>query len=151
MTLISPMLQPDLNSAVVCPTNGRKGRRVETLTIRALLNRSLTEVSETKYWFCPDPACPTVYYSHDGSQTFDEAAVRERVYQKHAQDSAVLVCYCFQHTLGAIAADGARLEDEISAGVKNGQCACEIRNPQGSCCLGNVKQIVKRAEDARNI
>jgi hypothetical protein len=26
----------------------------------------------------------------------------------------------------------------ITAEVKAGNCACEIRNPQGFCCLGNV-------------
>ena len=151
MASTAPISQHDLKLPAVCPTNGQRGRRVDALTLRALLNRSLTEVFETKYWFCPYPECPTVYYSQDGTQVFDETAVRERVYQKHAQDSAVLVCYCFQHTLGEIAADGQRLTAEISEGVKNGQCACEIRNPQGSCCLGNVNQIVKRAEDARII
>ena len=151
MATMTPISQLDLKPPAVCPTNGQRGRRVDALTLRALLNRSLAEVLETKYWFCPYPDCPTVYYSQDGTQVFDGTAVRERVYQKHMQDPAVLVCYCFKHTLGAIAADGARLEDEILAGVQDGQCACQIRNPQGSCCLGNVKQIVKRAEDARNI
>jgi hypothetical protein len=28
--------------------------------------------------------------------------------------------------------------------VKAGNCACEVRNPQGSCCLGNVQATVKQ-------
>jgi hypothetical protein len=36
------------------------------------------------------------------------------------------------------------LIEEIKAGIKTGQCACDIRNPQGSCCLGNVSAVVKR-------
>jgi hypothetical protein len=29
--------------------------------------------------------------------------------------------------------------DDIKAGIKAGQCACDLRNPQGTCCLGNVR------------
>ena len=28
--------------------------------------------------------------------------------------------------------------------------ACEIRNPQGTCCLGNVQTVVKRVQDEEN-
>lgn len=35
--------------------------------------------------------------------------------------------------------------ERIAAEMKAGFCACEIRNPQGSCCLGNVKAAVKVA------
>jgi hypothetical protein len=31
----------------------------------------------------------------------------------------------------------------ITAGILAGQCACEIRNPQGNCCLGNVREVVQ--------
>lgn len=33
---------------------------------------------------------------------------------------------------------------DISAGIKAGPCACDLRNPQGSCCLGNVRGVVER-------
>ncbi|MEW6286273.1 MAG: hypothetical protein AB1509_08590 [Chloroflexota bacterium] len=128
-----------------CPTNGKAGRRVDTQIVKAMLNLPLNVLRNVEYRFCPDPNCPTVYYSADGSQTFTEADLRERVYQKHPQDADVFVCYCFRHTLGEILAEGQRVAAEINLGIKNGQCACDIRNPQGSCCLGNVNAIVKRA------
>jgi hypothetical protein len=34
--------------------------------------------------------------------------------------------------------------DDINAGLNTGQCACDLRNPQGSCCLGNVRELIKR-------
>ena len=36
----------------------------------------------------------------------------------------------------------------ITAEMKAGNCACEIRNPQGSCCLGNVTAAIKRVMKA---
>lgn len=127
----------------VCPTNGQLGKPVDTLTLKALLNRPLSEIRATRYRFCPDPACPTVYYSEDGLQTFTEADLRERVYQKHPQESDVFVCYCFRHTVQDVREQGARVVEQINTGIKNGQCACDIRNPQGSCCLGSVRALLK--------
>ena len=132
----------------VCPTNGKLGKPVDTLTLKALLGVSLTEVRETKYRFCPDASCPTVYYSEDGLQQFAESDLREQVYQKHPEGDNVFICYCFLYTIGSIRKDITELEPPvipaaINAGVKAGKCACDIRNPQGSCCLGNVNNLVK--------
>ena len=138
----------DIRSSVgaACPTNGKMGRRVDTQIVKAMLNLPLNVLRNVEYRFCSDPNCPTVYYSADGLQTFAEANLRERVYQKHPHDAAVYVCYCFQHTLGAIHDEGKRVAAEINQGIKNGQCACDIRNPQGTCCLGNVNHLLKHLQ-----
>jgi hypothetical protein len=36
--------------------------------------------------------------------------------------------------------------DDINTGISAEQCACDLRNPQGSCCLGNVRGLIKRLE-----
>ena len=135
----------DVQSSVsaACPTNGQVGRRVDTQTVKAMLNLPLNVLRNVDYRFCSDPNCPTVYYSVDGSQTFTETDLRERVFQKHPQDANVFVCYCFRHTVGNALAEGKRVASEIDQGIQNNQCACDIRNPQGSCCLGNVNRLVK--------
>jgi hypothetical protein len=77
--------------------------------------------------------------------------VRERVYQKAPKADDVLICYCFQHTPGDIRQRVAQstqvtLIVDINAGILAGQCACDWRNPQGNCCLGNVRQLVSQVE-----
>jgi hypothetical protein len=37
------------------------------------------------------------------------------------------------------------IPQRIAAEMKADRCACELRNPQGSCCLANVKAATKRA------
>lgn len=135
-------------SSGACPTNGSIGKLIDSLTLKAMLARPLTEIRPMEYRFCKDPDCPTVYYSVDGLQTFSEADLRERVYQKHQQDGEVLICYCFRHKVGDVLSDvtnagGASVIGKIEAGIQASQCACDIRNPQGSCCLGNVRALVK--------
>ncbi len=132
-----------------CPTNRQAGKVVDTLTLKALLDVPLSQLRPIAYHFCRASDCPTVYYSDDGEQVFSEADLRERVYQKHPAEPDITVCYCFRHTVGSIREEIARtgqssVIQEITNAIQAGSCACDIRNPQGSCCLGNVNSLVKQ-------
>jgi hypothetical protein len=133
-----------------CPTCGKIGKPVQGQTVKSLLSVSLRQVQEMQYLFCRTQTCPVVYFSADGEQTFTIQEVRERVYQKEPEAEHVFVCYCFRHTVGKIRAaspeDRTSIVDDINTGIDAGQCACDLRNPQGSCCLGNVRAMIKRLE-----
>lgn len=143
-------IQTPARAKNACPTCGQKGKPVDTATVKSMLSVSLKRVKSTPYFFCQNRDCPTVYFSDDGLQTFGKHEVRERVYQKEPEADDVFVCYCFRHTVGEIlnATPEGRVAilDDINAGIKAGQCACDWRNPQGSCCLGNVRGVIKQAE-----
>lgn len=114
-----------------------------------MLAVSLLAVRDVSYLFCRTAECPVVYFSADGSQSFTKEQIRVPVYQKEPNDESVLVCYCFYHSPATIRAEflrigASRAKEEIDQGIKAGQCACELRNPQGSCCLGNVQTIMER-------
>jgi hypothetical protein len=137
---------------IPCPTNQQIGKLVASLTLKALLAVPLTQLKSIEYRFCRDPHCPTVYYSLDGTQLFSELDMREKVYQKHPTDDDILVCYCFRHTIGSIRAEllatgSTSVIAAINAGIQAEKCACDIRNPQGSCCLGNVQAVVRRLQE----
>lgn len=132
-----------------CPACGQKGKNVDSLTLKAMLAVSLLAVRDVSYLFCRTAECPVVYFSADGSQSFTKEQIRVPVYQKEPNDESVLVCYCFYHSPATIRAEflrigASRAKEEIDQGIKAGQCACELRNPQGSCCLGNVQTIMER-------
>jgi hypothetical protein len=133
-----------------CPVCREKGKPVQRQTVKALLSVSLREVQGVEYLFCKTQTCPVVYFSPDGEQTFTAEQVRERVYQKEPDAEEVFVCYCFRHTVGDIRAASsetrAAIVDDINTGINAEQCACDLRNPQGSCCLGNVRGLIKRLE-----
>lgn len=138
------------SNQVACPKNNQIGLAIDGLTVQALLNRPLNILSlAAGYRFCPDSKCPIVYYRLDGQQLLSEDDLRERVFQKHPESNDTLICYCFSLTVGDIRADiastgGSGVIQSITSGIKAGQCACQIRNPQGSCCLGNVRQFVEQ-------
>lgn len=133
-----------------CPNCGEPGKAVDESTLKSMLSSSLRNIRKTQYFFCRTTACPVVYFSSDGEQAFTTEHVRERVYQKEPDVEGVFVCYCFRHTVGEIrnASPEERLAilGDINAGIKAGQCACDWRNPQGSCCLGAVRDVIKQAE-----
>jgi hypothetical protein len=118
-----------------------------------MLDMSLLTIRDVLYLFCRTAECPVVYFSAGGGPTFTKDLIRIPVYQKEAQDSSVPICYCFYHSLATIqtellATGRSTVIAEIKAGIKAGQCACEIRNPQGSCCLGNIQTAVKQIAQA---
>ncbi len=133
-----------------CPTCGQKGKPVDGATVKSMLSVSLNQVKNVPYFFCQNRDCPAVYFSEDGLQSFDTDEVRERVYQKEPDTDDIFVCYCFQHTVGEIlnaTPEGqTTILDDINAGITAGQCACDLRNPQGACCLGNVRGVIKQVE-----
>lgn len=118
--------------------------------MKALLSVSLRQVQDVRYLFCRTQTCPVVYFSADGEQTFAVQDVRERVYQKEPEAKDVFICYCFSHTVGelrnALPEDRVAIINNINRGINAGQCACDLRNPQGSCCLGNVNRRIKQLE-----
>ncbi|HLE26893.1 MAG TPA: hypothetical protein VI793_02160 [Anaerolineales bacterium] len=137
-------------AANTCPECGQTAKPVQGQTVKALLAVNLRQVREVAHLFCRTQTCPVVYFSPDGAQTFTVEQVRERVYQKEPEADEVFVCYCFRYTVGQVRAaspEGRRaIVDDVNAGINAGQCACDLRNPQGSCCLGNVRGLIKRLE-----
>jgi hypothetical protein len=122
----------------ICPVTKTRGKRVDTATVKCLLSVSLAAVQDTPYFFCSEPDCDVVYFS--GEQMFTRDQVRERVYQKESDNPDVPVCYCFGYTVDDVLHQD-NVVEAINAGIRAGQCACDWRNPQGSCCLGNVKRL----------
>lgn len=137
-----------------CPGCGRRGRLVRLDTVQSQVAISLRALAQTPYQFCDTPDCAVVYYAAAvvssaltparGAISCDQ--LRERVFQKEPGPD-VLVCYCFGYTLGVIRhgdeAERAAILADIVAGMRQGQCACTLRNPQGSCCLGNVRRLMR--------
>jgi hypothetical protein len=128
-----------------CFTCGQRGKPVQGQTVKGLLAVSLRAVRDLQYYFCANRDCRVVYFSNDGQQQFMTNDVRERVYQKEPDATDVHVCYCFDYRAGTLRAASAteynQIVGEINAGIQAGQCACDLRNPQGNCCLGNVRAM----------
>jgi len=129
---------------VACPVTGVKGKVVKMVTLKALLQpRALAKIEpDSTYRFCPDPSCDVVYFSE--AQLYYTSDIKVSVFQKD-ESSDVPVCYCFGHSRADVlfsVANGSDLEASIVGHIKARRCGCEVNNPQGSCCLSNVKTLI---------
>jgi NAD(P)H-nitrite reductase large subunit len=73
-----------------------------------------------------------------------------RVGIKETEDPIPL-CYCFNFDRKAVW-DAIRSKGTtdipriVTRRIKAGECRCEVTNPRGSCCLGDIYRAVQQAE-----
>ncbi len=129
-----------------CPKCGSEGKKVDIITLKSLLlPDALAKLSpESSYRTCTNEACNAVYFN-DKDQVYLTEDVKVPVFQKtDAEDCPV--CYCFGWTREKIKKELAETGNStavssITEHIKAGRCGCDVNNPQGSCCLANVKKV----------
>jgi len=105
--------------------------------VKALLTgKALRRLGGRAYRFCAEPDCDVVYFDRDTGSVFGKRDLEVRVGLKESSDP-IPICYCFDLTVADLRM-GIDVAGMIGAEVRAGHCACEVKNPQGSCCLGNV-------------
>ena len=120
------------------------------ITLRTMLLMLKPEffdhIGESQYRCCASPECAVIYFSRERCFTNDDLRIRVGLKEKAASS---LLCYCFgfteQDVRKEIETEGhTTIPERISALIKQRMCACEERNPLGTCCLGEVTRVVKR-------
>ncbi len=135
-----------------CPSCGALGKLVKRITLGALLkaeHRPRIPIQE-EFCFCRTSNCDVVYFL-PGQALFRKEDLAVKVGLKEPDDLTAPVCYCFGWTPRKIRSEihqtgRSTAVDQIKAQVKAGNCYCEVTNPQGSCCLGNVTAAVQGAK-----
>jgi hypothetical protein len=136
-----------------CPSCATKAKSVSTLTVKSLVRHHTRVSKDSAYWFCRTPDCEVVYFSE--KTVFRKADVKVRVGLKEREDPIPL-CYCFGYDREDVRRDieahgKSEVPDRIKAEVQAGFCACEVKNPSGNCCLGDVNRAVKELQAERAI
>jgi len=134
-----------------CPASGFQGKPVDWTTVAALAKGRVPLKQEFR--LCRDAECEVVYYDSKGTVL---SASELNVQPGFKNGSSGLVCYCFLHTKADIERqlDGTgktNLFESIKSEVKAGNCACEVRNPSGKCCLGEVQQTIRSLEKGMGV
>lgn len=133
-----------------CPRCGAVGLAVADETLVAILgpDRAVPLLPVARR-FCRTARCPVVYYGASGL-ALEKKAMPVRVGMKEADDPIPL-CYCFGFSRADVRREVAETGEStvparITAEVKAGRCACEVKNPSGQCCLGEVSRAVREAK-----
>ena len=135
----------------ICPRCRQPGRAASTVTVAAMFSpetsRRLTSMAG--FHFCATQDCDVAYFSPASGELVLQREVRAPIFQK-STDPHRLVCYCFGNTVGAVQSEvrakgSSSILDDIKAKCAQGLDACERNNPQGACCLGNVRRLIREA------
>ena len=133
-----------------CPVCGKKGKPVSRLTVKSLVRGHTRVLPNGSYSFCRTSDCDVVYFS--SAALFRKPDVKVRVGIKEKEDPAPL-CYCFDYTRADVQHEieelGApHIPEKIKAEVQAGFCACEVKNPSGNCCLGDITRTIQEVRKA---
>lgn len=134
-----------------CPLSGTLSRKVQHRTLEHLLKpEKLGSLQNVQYYYCQESTCHVVYFSNEEVPFFTSHDVAVKVFVKDQGDE-VPVCYCFNWTRARIKQEIIETGEstaslEIAREIKAGTCACDIKNPKGECCLGDVNAFVKAAK-----
>jgi len=135
-------------AVMACLVNGARSKQVGILTVKSLVRRLPLGMPNTQYYFCSSPDCDVVYFPLDAkAPSFCRGDLAVRVGVKETEDP-LPICYCFgftrrdiwdeiEHTGTSIVAK------RIAAEIEAGRCTCEVKNPSGKCCLGDIVRTVK--------
>lgn len=137
---------PESATILLCPKSNSAGRPVDWTTVAALTSGRVPPQQDFR--LCRDPECEVVYF---GSKEAVLAADDLNVVPGFKNGSAGLVCYCFLHRTSDIErqlgeSGTTDILESIKYEVQAGNCACEVRNPSGKCCLGEVQKTIQSLE-----
>ncbi len=131
-----------------CSACGTKGVQVDVLTAKALMTpAALRRGIPGAPRFCASATCSVVYFDDLSDRRVEESELTVPVYAKHPQQANMPVCYCFDYSVGDVKAQTARISEIVRAEVEAGHCACEVKNPRGACCLGDIIRIERTRND----
>jgi len=126
---------------MACPVNGARSKQVDMLTVKSLVRQLPLGMPNTQYYFCDSSDCDAE------APRFCREDLVVRVGAKETAEP-IPICYCFgfsrQDIWDEIRSTGkSTVAKRITAEVEAGRCACEVKNPSGKCCLGDVTRTTK--------
>jgi hypothetical protein len=94
--------------------------------------------------------CDVVYFSE--AVCFYKPDLKVRVGFKEQHDPIPL-CYCFDYMRSDIGCDLALcgetdIPDRVKAEIQRGFCACDVKNPSGACCLGDLTRAIQQIRNS---
>lgn len=119
---------------LTCPENNKLYKSVSQLTVlHNLLAPWKNFSAEVTYYFCEDPDCEVIYFTETCS-IFKKPDIRSLFKNTKADSNDDLICYCFGVSKNDYL-DNPETREFVVEQTKLKNCACELRNPSGKCCL----------------
>jgi hypothetical protein len=134
----NPAAPPD---EVLCPVSGHAGVPVKWITVQAHTVGPIPD--RQTFRVCMDRDCDVIYFGELGAVVRRGDLATQPGFKTSEGDG--MLCFCFplrrsELTQAVRSGAGERTIGRIEAEVRAGNCACEIRNPTGRCCLAELRR-----------
>lgn len=152
----SPLVVTDSAAPRTAPCIGctTPSRAVHRRTLEHLVKPvKAATIQDVQYYYCSNSHCEVVYFSNENVPVFTVEDVKVRVFAKDLGEN-VAVCYCFDWTRARIKNEliqtgHSTAPANIAREIEAGNCACDVRNPKGECCLGDVRSFIASMANAQ--
>ena len=131
------------SSALECPNCGISCKNIGMKTLfHQVRFPDILGIETGNYYYCHDKTCSVGYFSQ-------EEVISKNQLRVFAEPKDNKLCYCFdinteQYVDSLKDGTAETIKNFVIQKTKAGDCACEIRNPSGQCCLANFKQLEKK-------
>lgn len=138
---------PKPKGKMECTECSQSAKAVLAKTLNALLTNEAKESIKSLegFYYCKTANCKVVYFKED--TVLRQNDLKVEVGLKDGVSPSTL-CYCFGWTKEKIeselkATGDTKALSDIKAKMENPGCNCEVLNPSGGCCLGDVSKAIK--------
>jgi len=126
-----------------CPECSIEAKEILEKTVKHLIVTSLT--SYTGFHYCRTPSCEVIYFR--GNEVITQKDLNVLVGIKNSVTPST-ICYCFGWSREKIKTQLQKTGkstaiSDIKEKMNRLGCSCEILNPSGECCLGDIGKEVK--------
>ncbi len=121
-----------------CPNCAQKGKKIARDAMIHHVDDIAFLRDEFDYFVCKNSHCDTVYFSIVSE--FDVHQLNKEVGYKNSSTQKANICYCYNINKEELHTNTAGI---IETKMEEYPCACEQRNPYGTCCLGEIKKLLK--------
>jgi len=138
---------PKPKGKMECVECSTEAKAVLSKTLNALLTNEAKESLKSLegFYYCKTSNCKVVYFKED--IVLSQSDLKVEVGLKDGAIPATL-CYCFGWSKEKIKSEIQETGDtealsDIKSKMENPGCNCEVLNPSGGCCLGDVGKAIK--------
>ena len=125
-----------------CPQCRQKGHKVENDTMIHHV-KDISKMGDGGYSYCSNPQCDVVYFRNE--ETFTTRMINKEIGFKYSASEQATVCFCYNYPKSELYDD--TLIDKINIRIDNYGNRCDIRNPNGKCCIKEIKKMQKEKKE----
>lgn len=130
-----------MTAEITCPHCDCRAAPVDFPTVRFAVRQpfAIADLVDHDWAVCTTPDCSIYYFAVDApDRTIAVGDLRRMPATKSADEDATF-CFCFDLPRATVRGlDALAAIAYVRARVAAGECACDVLNPSGSCCLGSI-------------